>query len=126
MVTVMAYVMQMLPLLKKSIDNLLVVVGDKATSEKSFDVLKCAPLICIALKYQHCLFCFFFSLYSSYTLEIILAAAFGRLVDVQKGESDELSRCVDTLLEGVMDGKIERYVMFYSKLHILEQAFNEK
>lgn len=69
---------------------------------------------------------FFFSLYSSYTLEIILAAAFGRLVDVQKGESDELSRCVDTLLEGVMDGQIERYVMFYSKLHILEQAFNEK
>lgn len=39
----MVYVMQMLPLLKKSIDNLLAVVGDKATSEKSFDVLKCVP-----------------------------------------------------------------------------------
>ena len=70
-------------------------------------------------------FIFFFSLYSSYTLEIILAAAFGRLVDIQKGESEELSRCVDTLLEGVMDGQIERYIMFYSKSHIFEQAFGE-
>ena len=51
--------MQMLPLLKKSVDNLLVVVGDKATSEKSFDVLKCAPLNYIGLKYQHCVFCCF-------------------------------------------------------------------
>lgn len=41
--------MQMLPLLKKSIDNLLAVVGDKATSEKSFDVLKCVPLMSTAL-----------------------------------------------------------------------------
>ena len=57
-------------------------------------------------------------MYSSYTLEIILAAAFGRMVDIQKGESEELSRCVDTLLEGVMDGQIERFVMFYSKPHV--------
>ena len=64
----------------------------------------------------------FLSLYSSYTLEIILAAAFGRMVDIQKGESDELSRCVDTLLEGVMDGQIERFVMFYSKPHVNKHA----
>ena len=47
--TQMAYVMQMLPLLKKSIDNLLAVVGDKATSDKSFDVLKCVPLMSTAI-----------------------------------------------------------------------------
>lgn len=40
------------------------------------------------------------------------------MVDIQKGESDELSKSVDTLLEGVMDGQIERFVMFYSKPHI--------
>lgn len=44
------------------------------------------------------------------------------MIDVQKGESDELSRCVDTLLEGVMDGQIERYVMFYSKSPVNKHA----
>ena len=44
------------------------------------------------------------------------------MIDIQKGESDELSRCVDTLLEGVMDGQIERFVMFYSKPHVNKHA----
>lgn len=44
------------------------------------------------------------------------------MVDIQKGESDELSRCVDTLLEGVMDGQIERFVMFYSKPYVNKHA----
>ena len=46
--------MQMLPLLKKSIDNLLTVVGDRATSEKSFDVLKCVLLMSTALNINIC------------------------------------------------------------------------
>ena len=48
--------MQMLPLLKKSIDNLLAVVGDKATSEKSFDILKCVTLMSAAVNINNFVF----------------------------------------------------------------------
>ena len=45
--------------------------------------------------------------YSEYTLETILAAAFGRVVNLQKGEADEVTKAA----RGVFDGFGKRNVV---------------
>ena len=42
--------------------------------------------------------------YGSFTMETILATAFGRVVDIQRGESDDLTRAVDSIFRGVQEG----------------------
>ena len=37
-------------------------------------------------------------------METILATAFGRVIDIQRGESDELTRAVDSIFRGVQEG----------------------
>ena len=54
-------------------------------------------------------------MYSNFTLEGILATAFGRWVDIQKGESDEFSKAMDMLFGGFSDGLIEQFLVFNSK-----------
>ena len=53
--------------------------------------------------------------FGRFTLEAILATAFGRRVDMQKGESDEVSKAMDTLFTGFADGEFEQLVVFNSK-----------
>ena len=43
--------------------------------------------------------------YGSFTMETILATAFGRVIDVQRGESDELTRAVDSIFRSVQEGR---------------------
>ena len=58
-------------------------------------------------------------MYTSYTLEAILAVAFGRRIDIQKGESDEFSRSMELLLQGFADGELERLILFHSKFLVM-------
>ena len=48
------------------------------------------------------------SAYGAFTLESILAAAFGRVVNVQRGEADEVAKAA----KGVFDSGKNRTVMF--------------
>ena len=56
--------------------------------------------------------------YSNFTLETILATAFGRIIDIQKGESDQFSKSMELLLSGFTDGQFEQFVLFHSKLTV--------
>ena len=38
-------------------------------------------------------------------METILATAFGRVVDIQRGESDDLTRAVDSIFRGLQEGE---------------------
>ena len=112
-------VLQMLPLLKRSTDNLVAVVGENATSGRSFDVAEYVYYDTYILASPHVqLFWFFLTcrVYTSFTLETVLATAFGRLINIQRGESDDFSKSMDLLLEDFTDGKIEKLVMLRSKL----------
>ena len=53
--------------------------------------------------------------YGSYALEAILATAFGRRVDIQRGESDSFSKAMDAISGGFNDGQFEQFVLFNSK-----------
>ena len=54
-------------------------------------------------------------MYGSFTMETILATAFGRQVNIQRGESDELSKAMEQLISGFTDGQVEKIVLFESK-----------
>ena len=55
-------------------------------------------------------------MYSAFTLETILATAFGRQVNLQKGESDKFSRSMELILQGFTDGGFETFMLIHSKL----------
>ena len=38
-------------------------------------------------------------------METILATAFGRVIEIQRGESDELTSAVDSIFRGVQEGQ---------------------
>ena len=57
--------------------------------------------------------------FTSFTLEAILATAFGRQVDIQRGESDELSKSIDTLFASFTGGRIEALTLLHSKPYTL-------
>ena len=48
-------------------------------------------------------------------METILATAFGRQVNVQRGESDELSKAMELLMSGFTDGQVEKLILFESE-----------
>ena len=48
-------------------------------------------------------------------METILATAFGRRVDIQRGETDELSDSVKLLLKDSGDGEMIYFLMLLSK-----------
>ena len=54
-------------------------------------------------------------MYSNFTLESILATAFGRRVDLQRGESDEFSKAMNEVSGSFVDGQFEQFVVFNSK-----------
>ena len=55
-------------------------------------------------------------MFSSFTMETILATAFGRHVNLQRGESDELSKSVGVLIGGFTEGQAEKFILLDSKL----------
>ena len=60
--------------------------------------------------------CFvFYRVYGGFALEAILATAFGRRVDIQRGESDDFSKAMDAMTAGFNDGQFEQIILFNSK-----------
>ena len=57
-------------------------------------------------------------------METILATAFGRRVDIQRGESDEISENIKILFRDTKEGEIERFFTLISKPLVL-QLFND-
>ena len=57
--------------------------------------------------------------YSSFTLEAIVATAFGRQINVQRGESDDFATAMDTAMKGFASGQLENVVLFYSMLRVI-------
>ena len=53
--------------------------------------------------------------YSCFTLEAILATAFGCNLDLQKGESDEFNKTINIATGGFADGQFERFILFNSE-----------
>ena len=59
-------------------------------------------------------------MYGNFTLETILATAFGRRIDLQRGESDQFSKSMELLLSGFTDGQLEQFILFHSKFSVLQ------
>ena len=51
-----------------------------------------------------------------FTMETILATAFGRRVDVLRGESNELSKQIEVIMSSITDGQIDGMIMLESRL----------
>ena len=52
--------------------------------------------------------------YSSFTLESIIATAFGRQINLQSGESDNLTRAMDVTVKGLSGGYFEKIILLNS------------
>ncbi len=48
--------------------------------------------------------CFFHRVFGSFTMETIIATAFGRVMDIQGGENDELTNAADLIFRGAAEG----------------------
>ena len=55
-------------------------------------------------------------MYSRFTLEAIVATAFGRQINLQRGESDEFSKAMDTAMKGFSSGQFESFVLINSMI----------
>ena len=63
-------------------------------------------------------------LFNSFTMETILATAFGRRVNVLRGESSELSKQIDVIISGITDGQVDGMIMLESKdVHTVPTKF---
>ena len=85
----------MIPIIARSVKTLLKVTGEAADTGKSVDTLK---------------------VFTSFTLETIMATAFGRAVNVQRGEADTISEAVASIF-GKFKGNILLEHLLFSTLH---------
>ena len=53
-----------------------------------------------------------YRVYSCFTLEIIVATAFGHQINIQRGESDEFSKAMDIATKGLSSGQFENFILF--------------
>ena len=59
-----------------------------------------------------------YRVYSCFTLEVIVATAFGHQVNLQRGESDEFSKAMDTTMKEFASGHRESFILIHSMLKI--------
>ena len=62
--------------------------------------------------------CLYYRIYTSFTLEATLATAFGRQVDIQRGELDKFSKAMESVLSGLVDGQMERFILLNSEFTV--------
>ena len=103
----------MVPLIKGSTDDLVAVMGEKAAAKVTFDSLRC---VAMCLHYSTIAFIVpLYRVYKSFTVEAILSTRFGRQVSIQRGESDELTKAMDILTEGLFSGQsVENFALLDS------------
>ncbi|CAI8013015.1 Cytochrome P450 3A15 [Geodia barretti] len=73
----------MVPLLKKSSDVLVEKLGEFAESGKSVEM---------------------FRVYGAFTMETLIATAFGRHVNIQRGEADQITQGANSIFRAAEDG----------------------
>ena len=120
----------MLPLVQNSCDILVEKLGDVANTKKSVDIFRytCSYrfgpigiiiaggrntqnrlastecIVCIITHTDHH-FTLIHRVYCSFTMETIVAIAFGRFINVQKGEQDKLSEAAGKIFTGAQEGQ---------------------
>ena len=60
---------------------------------------------------------FKYRVFNSFTLEVILASAFGRSIDIQRGEADDLTKAVKSIFVLFQEGQkmsLDMILMLYS------------
>ena len=58
-------------------------------------------------------------MFSSFALEVILATAFGRRVDIQKGESDEFTKAMGALTGDAAEDQFAKFTMLESNVQFI-------
>jgi hypothetical protein len=56
-----------------------------------------------------------YRVFRSFTMETILATAFGRQVELQRGETDSISKSMEMLVGGFTSGQVEKFILLESK-----------
>ncbi len=82
----------------------------------------CLPWFCCYIGDNHN-----YRIYGSFTMESILANAFGRSIDIQGGEADELTKVAQTFFEQSEEGKLvsrDMLVMLASKYTFVPFAYS--
>ena len=96
----------MVPLIQNSVDALVEVLQDCAANGKSVDFIKYGFVRPIDCCMYTCLSCVCICrVYGSFTMETLLAAAFGRVIDIQRGQSDLLTKSAAEFFRGTQEGK---------------------
>ena len=126
----------MVPLVRNSRETLVEKLGEYAESGKSVDVFRyvCAQVffsfdmqLCTVVcslththtrtqTHAHLHAC---SNYKSFTMETILAVAFGRVVNLQRGEADQLTDACLALFSSIQEGEgssLEFLILLLSEL----------
>ena len=70
-----------------------------------------------SIQYYNNIILLYDRVYSCFTLEAIVATAFGRQINLQRGESDEFSKAMDTAMKGFASGQFENFTLIHS-MHI--------
>lgn len=87
----------MVPLIEKSVKTLAEIFEEKASAGESFEILQfvlfltCFPCFLPVFSYKR--------LYKSFIMEVIFSAVFGRVIELQKGESDSLLVAVNDIID---------------------------
>ena len=113
----------MVPLVKKSADTLVDKFREKAESGESMEIMRCINFTChkipsISLTHLCTVSC---RTYGAFTLESILAAAFGRVINLQRGEADEVTKAAKAVFDGGR-GKFLLVAVFFKSKFILDRA----
>lgn len=116
-------ILKMVPLINKSVGTLVGRFAKEAAAGESFEVFRYPTCITVKVSYKCWLawptavnlsyvaslslmgMYYSFRTYGSFTMETILATAFGRVIDIQRGESDELTAAVDSIFRGAQEGQ---------------------
>ena len=111
-----SFLLQMIPIIHKSVRDLVEVFQKQADTNQSVEVFRCFNNImsnaCI-----HSPYC---RKYGDFAMEATVSTALGRVIDIQRGESDKLTEAATTVLRSMEEGSkfslIDQLILF-SKNH---------
>ena len=92
----------MVPLIEKSVKTLAEIFEEKANTGESFEILQFVLFLSpVAMSFNYV----FFRLYKTFIMEIIFAVAYGRVIELQKGESDSLIVATNDIIDYILKNK---------------------
>ena len=102
----------MVPLIKRSTSTLAEKVGEIAESGESTDFMKWVTQVYV---YFSKIIKSLRRIYGEFTMESILAAAFGRVINIQRGEADEVTEAAKGIFAAGRNMKVQISVAILSK-----------